>query len=171
MALMWTSHGTHVNESWHTWEWVTAHMWMSHGTHTWMSHATRLTRVMSNIFERVISRTCGMTSILSTITSMHTHEAVTFRMWYESRHTTLSESHLAYFEHNYKYAYMQRSHVPRMIRVTSHIYKRVMNKEKQRVMRCGYLFVTSHGTRTWVSHVTRMMVNESRFNVCMHIDE
>jgi len=27
------SHGTHVNESWHTYEWVMAHIWMSHGTH------------------------------------------------------------------------------------------------------------------------------------------
>ena len=30
---MWMSHGTHVNESWHTCEWVMAHMWMSRGTH------------------------------------------------------------------------------------------------------------------------------------------
>ena len=27
------SHGTHVNESWHTCEWVMAHIWMSHGPH------------------------------------------------------------------------------------------------------------------------------------------
>ena len=26
-------HGTHMNESWHTYEWVMAHIWMSHGTH------------------------------------------------------------------------------------------------------------------------------------------
>ena len=27
------NHGTHMNESWHTHEWVMAHTWMSHGTH------------------------------------------------------------------------------------------------------------------------------------------
>jgi len=27
------SHGTHMNESWHTYEWVMAHIWMSHGIH------------------------------------------------------------------------------------------------------------------------------------------
>ena len=32
MALMWMSHGTHTNESWHSYEWVTALIWMSHGT-------------------------------------------------------------------------------------------------------------------------------------------
>ena len=37
----WMSHGTHVNESWHTCEWIMAHMWMSHGTHvneSWHTH-------------------------------------------------------------------------------------------------------------------------------------
>jgi len=42
MAHMWMSHGTHVNESWHTYEWVMTLIWMSHGTHVnesiWMSH-------------------------------------------------------------------------------------------------------------------------------------
>jgi len=27
-------HGTHMNGSWRTHEWVMAHVWMSHGTHT-----------------------------------------------------------------------------------------------------------------------------------------
>ena len=39
---IWMSHGTHMNESWHTYEWVMAHgrhIWMSHGTHEWvMAH-------------------------------------------------------------------------------------------------------------------------------------
>jgi len=33
MTHIWMSHGTHMNESWHTYEWVMAHIWMSHGTH------------------------------------------------------------------------------------------------------------------------------------------
>jgi len=30
---IWISHGTHMNESWHTYECVMAHKWMSTGTH------------------------------------------------------------------------------------------------------------------------------------------
>jgi len=42
MAHMWMSHGTHMNESWHTYEWIVSPssryilysiLWMSHGTH------------------------------------------------------------------------------------------------------------------------------------------
>jgi len=54
--VVWMSHGTHTNESCHTYEWVMPHLWMSHGTHTneschthkwvmphiWMSHATHM---------------------------------------------------------------------------------------------------------------------------------
>ena len=31
--LLCTSHGTHMNESWHTCEWVMSHIWMTHVTH------------------------------------------------------------------------------------------------------------------------------------------
>ena len=34
MAHIWMSHGTHMNETWHTYEWVMAHTWMGRGTHT-----------------------------------------------------------------------------------------------------------------------------------------
>jgi len=40
MAHIWMSHGTHMNESWHTYEWVMAHI-SSHGTHvekSWHIH-------------------------------------------------------------------------------------------------------------------------------------
>jgi len=40
MAHIWMSHGTHVNESCHTCEWVMAHIWMSHGTHVNASRHT-----------------------------------------------------------------------------------------------------------------------------------
>ena len=33
MAHIRSSHGKHMNESWHTYEWVMAHTWISHGTH------------------------------------------------------------------------------------------------------------------------------------------
>jgi len=44
------SNGTHMNESWHTYEWVMAHIWIRHGTHMnqwvmahiWMSHGTNV---------------------------------------------------------------------------------------------------------------------------------
>jgi len=38
-------HGIHMNESWHTYEWVMAYIWMSHA-YIWMSHA----RTMWNIW-------------------------------------------------------------------------------------------------------------------------
>ena len=31
-STMRMSHGTHMNESWHTYEWVMSHTWMNHGT-------------------------------------------------------------------------------------------------------------------------------------------
>jgi len=33
MVHIWTSHGTHMKESWHTYEWAMTHIWMSYGTH------------------------------------------------------------------------------------------------------------------------------------------
>ena len=33
MCDIWICHVIHMKESWHTYEWVMAHIWMSHGTH------------------------------------------------------------------------------------------------------------------------------------------
>ena len=33
MKHVWMTHGTHMNESSHTYEWVMSHIWMSHVTH------------------------------------------------------------------------------------------------------------------------------------------
>jgi len=55
MSHTWISHGTHVNESWHTCEWVMSHIWMSHVTHlnesqhTWMRYATYTNRSGQNM--------------------------------------------------------------------------------------------------------------------------
>ena len=57
MAHIWMSHGTHMNESWHTYEWVMAHVWRSHTTHEW-SHDPFI-----RIFvwmDHVIIHMCGM---------------------------------------------------------------------------------------------------------------
>ena len=32
LSYIWMSHVTHMNESWHTYEWVMSHIWMSHVT-------------------------------------------------------------------------------------------------------------------------------------------
>jgi len=40
MAHIWTSHVTHMNETWHTYEWVLPHIWMRHGTHMIESYHT-----------------------------------------------------------------------------------------------------------------------------------
>ena len=56
MSHIWMSRVTHMNESCHTYEWVTSHIWMSHVTlmneschtyewvmsHIWMSHVTHM---------------------------------------------------------------------------------------------------------------------------------
>jgi len=52
------SHGTHMNESWHTYEWVMAHIWMSHGTHMneschtyeWVMEHIWMCHIMDKIF-------------------------------------------------------------------------------------------------------------------------
>ena len=40
----WRSHGTHMNESCHTWEWIMSHIWigMNSSCHWWRSHVTRM---------------------------------------------------------------------------------------------------------------------------------
>jgi len=87
------SHGTHVNESWHTREWVMAHTWISHGTHihvtcllvrlygmsrwvmahTWMSHGTDI-HVSWHTCECVMSQ-----KWMSHGT--HKHESLYFPTW------------------------------------------------------------------------------------------
>ena len=39
VSHIWMRHVTHINESWHTYEWVMSHTWTSPTTHEWvMSH-------------------------------------------------------------------------------------------------------------------------------------
>ena len=86
------SHGTHVNESWHTCEWVMAHMWMSHGTqvneswhtyewvmaHVWMRHGTHMKE------------------------SWHTYERVTAHIW------TNYGTHMNELWHTYKWVMVHK---------------------------------------------------------------
>ena len=78
-------HGTHMNESWHTYEWVMAHIWMSHGTHMneswhtyewdmshiWMRHVTYMNESW-HTYEWVIShmKTSRVTLWMSLVTQV-----------------------------------------------------------------------------------------------------
>jgi len=61
MAHIWINHGTHLNESWHTFKWAMSHKSMSHGTHEWdmvhkwMSHVTHMQRRDSCKFDAQIT--------------------------------------------------------------------------------------------------------------------
>jgi len=58
MAHIWMSHGTHMNESWHTYEWVMAHIWMSHGTHTYESRC-----IVTHSYVTWLIHMCAMTHL------------------------------------------------------------------------------------------------------------
>ena len=111
MSHIWMSHGTHMNELWHTYEWVMAHIWMSHGTrmneswhtyewvmaHIWMSHGTHMTEswhtyewVMAHVwrnrtpYKRVTSliwMSHGMSHGTHMNESWHTYDWVTQHVW------------------------------------------------------------------------------------------
>jgi len=59
-----------MNESWHTYEWVTSHIWMSHVTH--VNESCHTYRVMSHIW---------MSHVTHINQSRHTYEWVMSNMW------------------------------------------------------------------------------------------
>ena len=96
MAHLWMSHGTHMNESLHTYEGVMAHIWMSHSTHmneswythmngswhtytwvmsqVWMRHGTRMNESCHE-YECVMAHV-WMSHVTNMIASWHTYEWV-----------------------------------------------------------------------------------------------
>ena len=79
MSHIWMCHVTHMNESYHTYEWIMSHIWMSHATHMneschtyewdtthiWMSHVTHMNESY-HTYEWVISHIW-----MSHVTCMH----------------------------------------------------------------------------------------------------
>jgi len=65
---VWISHGTHLNESWHACEWVTAHIRMSHGTH--VNESRHSCESFGWVFARCLSNWC---QFLSQFLSHGTH--------------------------------------------------------------------------------------------------
>ena len=96
MSHIWMSHGTHMNESCHTYEWVMLHIWISHVTHMnescrtyewvmahiWMSYVRTYEWVMSHIW---VSHVTHMNE------SCHTYEWVLSHIWM-SHVTRMNES-------------------------------------------------------------------------------
>ena len=74
---IWMSHVTHMNESRHTYEWVTSHIWMSHVAHR-MPHATNINKQqqashapMYNFYKSCHTYECRMSHIsISHVTHM-----------------------------------------------------------------------------------------------------
>ena len=137
---MWMSHVAHVNESWHTYEWVTSHIWMSHDTHMNESWHT---------FNEWYHTCDWVTSHMHA--SRHTHEYVTWNTWM-SHVTHMNESCHAYacFLNFHMFTGEQRfldsSHATHM-HALRHTYESSFHTYKR---------VTSH---IWMRHVTHM--NES----------
>jgi len=78
MAHMWMSHGTHMNELWHTWEWVMAHMWRSHVTHeneSWHTYACVMSQGIGNVWVAKMNHGTYVNE------SRHTNGWVTSHMW------------------------------------------------------------------------------------------
>jgi len=100
---MWMNHVTHVNESWHTYEWNRSHIWMSHVTHMnescrkytpflelrftdfWVKPHIRMSRTT-----HIVPHMCGL-SLKSESHSWHTHSWHVTHSWQwhmnESYHT------------------------------------------------------------------------------------
>jgi len=105
MAHILMSHGTHINESRHTYGWVMAHLWMSHGTHDnvfpvlWLIHMCAMTHlhVCHDTFICVpCARKCAILSVSRSLRaqSCHTYEWIMSHIW--MGHVTAHESFLAH---------------------------------------------------------------------------
>jgi len=74
VAFCWVSHGKHMNESWHTYEWVMAHIWMrvrkecSRGCMHSYSHTDVYTQAHTHTFAHTNTHTRT-----HTYTHTHTH--------------------------------------------------------------------------------------------------
>ena len=81
---IWISHGKHMKESWHTYEWVMAHMWISHGTHMNESQHT-YEWVMAHIRISSVTRVSVMSQVNVSheraLTWRNTNEWVLSHMW------------------------------------------------------------------------------------------
>ena len=108
------NHDTRMNESWHTYEWVMAHIWMSHVTH--MKESCRTC-------EWVVAHV-RMSHGTHTKESCHTHGWVPSHMWIRhvshmnvSCHTcewVVSHIWMSHAAHEWVMAHIWMSHVTRM---------------------------------------------------------
>ena len=128
MAHIWMSHGTHMNEPRHTYEWVMAHIWMSHGTHMneprrthkwvmahlWMSHGAPIDESW-HTYEWVMSR-------IQVLDKNAEKLLFSFHSQYEWVMSHIWRSHFTHAGARYEYRTasllvplaMWMSHVPRM---------------------------------------------------------
>jgi len=161
LDLAWTSHGTHMNESWHahmkeswhTFEWVMAHIWMGHGTHmneSCLTYEWDHTSCMSMAALLVRELDFAWTSHgTQTNESCLTYEWAMAHIWI---------SHEAWHTYKCIMSHIWVSHVARM-NASRHRYEWVMahiwmTYASESWHTCGR--VMSH---IWMSHVTHM--NES----------
>ena len=72
-------HVTHMNEWWHTHEWVMSHIWMCDVTHSWMSHVTPMNasyRTYKRLMSHIHTNSSKPATLLCTIsTTFTTHMA------------------------------------------------------------------------------------------------
>jgi len=80
---MWMSHVTHMNESWHTYEWGALRMCMNHGTRMWhtcaMTHGTRMSHTCA-MTRRMSEARCACACVASHIKETR---STTYRIWLE----------------------------------------------------------------------------------------
>ena len=122
MAHLSMSHSTHMNESWRTYEWVMAHLWMSHGTHmkeSWHTYEW----VMAYIWMSHVTHIHG---------KWHTHTRVLALLWI--RHGTPMNTSW----HTYEY-------------VMAHIW--IRHGTPMNTSWLTYEYVMAH---LWIRHGTHM---------------
>ena len=153
MAHIWMRHGTHVNKSWRKSEWVMAHMWMSHGTHVNASWHT-CEYVMAHMWMRGMAHK-WMSDGTDTTVSRHTHgHVVTFTLivtWNDLVICVTGIIHMSAMTHDFWIRDMTHSYVT----YDSWLVNTWRRGEYSGVTRM-YEWVLSH---MWMSPVTHM--NES----------
>jgi len=169
------SHGTHINESRHIYQWVTSHVWKSHATHTkeschtyeWvMSHAW-LERRRTKAASRDNSSRCSSTKKqdpshiwMSHVTHMNTIQTIQYRQFIAVSLDTKTSHvpHLNESRHTYQW-------------VTSHVWKSHLSGDAKRqlhvTIHCGVPRVqlsrpTRHAVVLWAEkHIQKCQLQHT----------
>jgi len=191
MSHIWMSHVTHMNESRHTYEWVTSHIWMSHVTHmtrkcmhqnAWFIHPQPLALRMS--WDYILQKRPMISNHRSLLQNVLWHPTpcimtpYTILLHWECHETTFCKRDLWFLilrsllivgTHStleYHSNIIRKGNIHMTRKCTSHIW---MSRGTHMNESCHtYEWVMSH---IWMSHVTHMNESCHTYDTEMHASE